>query len=384
MTLDYLFFYAEANIVCIIIFVILLWHDRRYRTRQEKQIWFDRTVIAHILYFISDIGWAAVISGDLPRTRALVIIFNFLNFILLSLIAYGWFMYMAASENMILGKTWKQRRMIRLPMEICTAVLVIAFIIAPRFWVNDAGELNPWYYPLLLTAPLIYIIASFIISMINARKAENRETKRLYILIGVYPLSVVFFGLLQLIALNAPLFCFGCTIMMLFFYIQSMQTLISVDALTRLNNRGQIERYMKQVRYRENLPVYAAMLDIDHFKKINDTFGHAEGDRALVLVAEAMRQTAEKSGENMFIGRYGGDEFTMIVQSGKEGIMEETTAKLREAAHKKQEENHLLYNLDLSIGYDRLRDGADTMEDCLNRADERLYENKRAAGTDRR
>lgn len=384
MTLDYLFFYAEANIVCIIIFVILLWHDRRYRTRQEKQIWFDRTVIAHILYFISDIGWAAVISGDLPRTRALVIIFNFLNFILLSLIAYGWFMYMAASENMILGKTWKQRRMIRLPMEICTAVLVIAFIIAPRFWVNDAGELNPWYYPLLLTAPLIYIIASFIISMINARKAENRETKRLYILIGVYPLSVVFFGLLQLIALNAPLFCFGCTIMMLFFYIQSMQTLISVDALTRLNNRGQIERYMKQVRYRENLPVYAAMLDIDHFKKINDTFGHAEGDRALVLVAEAMRQTAEKSGENMFIGRYGGDEFTMIVQSGKEGIMEETTAKLREAAHKKQEENYLLYNLDLSIGYDRLRDGADTMEDCLNRADERLYENKRAAGTDRR
>jgi diguanylate cyclase (GGDEF)-like protein len=325
-----------------------------------------------------------VISGDLPRTRALVIIFNFLNFILLSLIAYGWFMYMAASENMILGKTWKQRRLVRLPMEICTAILVITYIIAPRFWVNDAGELNFWYYPLLLTAPLIYIISSFVCSMINAKKAENRETKRLYILIGVYPLSVVFFGLLQLIALNAPLFCFGCTIMMLFFYIQSMQTLISVDALTRLNNRGQIERYMKQVRYRENLPVYAAMIDIDHFKKINDTFGHAEGDRALVLVAEAMRQTAEKSGENVFIGRYGGDEFTMIVQSAKEGIMEEITDRLREAAHHRQEENHLFYNLDLSIGYDRLRGGEDTMDACLNRADEKLYENKRAAGTDRR
>jgi diguanylate cyclase (GGDEF)-like protein len=141
---------------------------------------------------------------------------------------------------------------------------------------------------------------------------------------------------------------------------------------------------MKQVRYRENLPVYAAMIDIDHFKKINDTFGHAEGDRALVLVAEAMRQTAEKSGENVFIGRYGGDEFTMIVQSAKEGIMEEITDRLREAAHHRQEENHLFYNLDLSIGYDRLRGGEDTMDACLNRADEKLYENKRAAGTDRR
>ena len=384
MTLDYFFFYTEANIVCIVIFAILLRHERLYSTRQEKQIWFNRTMIAHILYFLSDIGWAAVISGNLPRTRALVILFNFLNFVLLSTISYGWFMYMAASEDMILGKTWKQRRLLCLPMMISITVIVVAFIAAPRVWVNDAGELNTWYYPLMLAAPLIYIIGSAVISLINAKKADTREKKQLYRLIGLYPLSVVFFGLLQLIALNAPLFCFGCTVMMLYFFIQSMQSQISLDALTKLNNRGQIERYMKQVRYRENLPVYAAMIDIDHFKKINDTFGHAEGDRALILMAEAMKQTSERIGENAFIGRYGGDEFTMIVQSAKEGIMEQVTDWLRDFAHQKQEENHLRYALDVSIGYDLLRDGKDTMEACLKRADKKLYENKRAAGTDRR
>ncbi len=384
MTLDYFFFYTEANIVCIVIFAILLRHEQLYSTRQEKQIWFNRTMIAHILYFLSDIGWAAVISGNLPRTRALVILFNFLNFVLLSVISYGWFMYMAASEDMILGKTWKQRRLLCLPMMISITVIVVAFIAAPRFWVNDAGELNTWYYPLMLAAPLIYIIGSAVISLINAIKADTREKKQLYRLIGLYPLSVVFFGLLQLIALNAPLFCFGCTVMMLYFFIQSMQSQISLDALTKLNNRGQIERYMKQVRYRENLPVYAAMIDIDHFKKINDTFGHAEGDRALILMAEAMKQTSERIGENAFIGRYGGDEFTMIVQSAKEGIMEQVTDWLRDFAHQKQEENHLRYALDVSIGYDLLRDGKDTMEACLKRADKKLYENKRAAGTDRR
>ena len=384
MTLDYFFFYTEANIVCIVIFAILLRHERLYSTRQEKQIWFNRTMIAHILYFLSDIGWAAVISGNLPRTRALVILFNFLNFVLLSMISYGWFMYMAASEDMILGKTWKQRRLLCLPMMISITVIVVAFIAAPRFWVNDAGELNTWYYPLMLAAPLIYIIGSAVISLINAKKADTREKKQLYRLIGLYPLSVVFFGLLQLIALNAPLFCFGCTVMMLYFFIQSMQSQISLDALTKLNNRGQIERYMKQVRYRENLPVYAAMIDIDHFKKINDTFGHAEGDRALILMAEAMKQTSERIGENAFIGRYGGDEFTMIVQSAKEGIMEQVADWLRDFAHQKQEENHLRYALDVSIGYDLLRDGKDTMEACLKRADKKLYENKRAAGTDRR
>ena len=381
MTPDYFLFYAEANIVCIVIFLLLLWHDRHYSTRQEKQIWFDRTMMAHILYFLSDIGWAAVIGGQLARTRFLVVLFNFLNFILMSLIAYGWFMYTAAAEDMILGKTWKQRRLFRLPILIAAAVMIGAYIAAPRFWVSDTGELNSWYYPMMLAAPVLYILASTVISMVNVRKADSREKKKLYCLIGLYPLAVVVSGLLQLSLLDAPLFCFGCTIMMLYFYIQSLQALISVDPLTRLNNRGQIERYMRQVKYRENLPVYAAMIDIDHFKKINDSFGHAEGDRALVLMAEAMKQTIDKIGDTAFIGRYGGDEFTMIVQSAKEDIMEQVTIWLREAARRKQEENQLLYRLDVSIGYDRLGDAPDTMEACLNRADEKLYENKRAAGT---
>ena len=383
MTLDYLFFYAEANIVCIAIFAILLWHDHLYSTRQEKQIWFDRTMIAHIFYFLSDIGWAAVLSGYLPRTRFLVILFNFLNFIFLSLIAYGWFMYAAASEDMILDRSWKQRRMLRLPIWIGVGGMVIAFTAAPRFWVSNAGELNLWYYPLMLIVPVLYIFAASILSIINARKADSREKKRLYLLISLYPLSVVFFGMLQLTALNAPLFCFGCTLMMLYFYIQSQQALISVDALTRLNNRGQIERYMKQIRYRENIPTYAAMIDIDHFKKINDTFGHAEGDRALILVAEALKQTIEKIGDNAFIGRYGGDEFTMIVRSEKEGIMDKAIEWLRGFARKKQEDNSLLYKLEISVGYDMLQGAEDTMDACLKRADEKLYENKRAAGTAR-
>ena len=384
MGAEYFFSYVEASVVCIAIFLILLWHDLKYRTRQEKQIWFDRTVLAHILYFISDMGWAAVLSGQLQRTRGLVIVFNFLNFILLSMIAYGWFMYMAASENMNLGRTRNQRRLLRLPIYIATAVMVIAFAVSPKFWVSDSGELNSLYYPLMLAAPLVYILLSFIFSMINARKAESKDDKILYRLIGLYPLAVVVFGIIQLAAVNAPLFCFGCTVMMLYFYIRSMQTMISVDTLTRMNNRGQIERYMAQVKYRENLPAYAAMIDIDHFKKINDSFGHAEGDRALILTADALKQTMGRIPGSAFIGRYGGDEFTVIVQSAEKNIMEQVTEWLREAVREKQRENNLLYNLEISIGYDVLQGGGDTIAACRKRADEKLYEDKKRNGTLRR
>ena len=376
---DYFFFYTEANIVCIIIFLFLLVHDKLYNTRQEKQIWYDRTVIAHILYFLSDIGWAAVLSGQLPRTRLLVITFNFLNFILLGLIAYGWFMYMAASENMLIGKTRKQRLLLELPLFISFAAMVIAYIVDPFFWVSETGELSFWYYPMMLAAPLLYIFASAVISFVNAAKVEARDRKVRYLLIGMYPLSVVFFGLLQLIALDAPLFCFGCTIMMLFFYIQSMQGQISADSLTGLNNRRHLDRYLRMVRYREQNRSWAVMIDIDHFKQINDTYGHTEGDRALILVAETLKKSCEKIRSSVFPGRYGGDEFTMIIESAEEETLEALRDNLRETLRKKQEENHLLYNLQISMGYDCLQGPEDTMEACLVRADEKLYQDKRRA-----
>ena len=61
MHLDYSFFYAEASIVCILILGILLLHSRKYSSRQEKQIWFDRAVIAFMLYFAADIFWSAIL-----------------------------------------------------------------------------------------------------------------------------------------------------------------------------------------------------------------------------------------------------------------------------------------------------------------------------------
>ena len=159
----------------------------------------------------------------------------------------------------------------------------------------------------------------------------------------------------------------------------NMQTLVSVDSLTRLNNRGQIDRFMEQTRFKENVKVCAMMIDIDHFKQINDTWGHAEGDKALILVSDTLKQTAERMESQVFIGRYGGDEFTVFIQStsageGPEQMAEAIRAELRE----KQAENKLPYELNVSIGWDVLQEKNDSLEACLARADQKLYEIKRA------
>ena len=375
---DYFFFYTEANIVCILILLILLVNDRLHNTRQEKQIRFNWTVVAHIGYFISDIGWAAVLSGNLPRTRLLVGLFNFTNLVMMHLLAFEWFLYMAASENMDFRKSRRRRNLCRTPMIVSVLVMVVAYVIAPEFWISKDGELNSLYYLMLILMPVLYMIAAFVISLRNARKTRSRENKKLYLLIGIYPLAVVVSGLIQTIFLDAPLFCFGCTIMLLFFYIENMQTLVSVDSLTRLNNRGQINRYMDQIVYRDSVRNTAMMIDIDRFKEINDTYGHGEGDRALVLMAQALRESVEGIDAPVFIGRYGGDEFTVFVQHAEgDGLPEEIISRIRALLETKQQQHKLPYDLMISVGYEDLKDKNDSMDACVIRADEKLYEDKK-------
>lgn len=89
----------------------------------------------------------------------------------------------------------------------------------------------------------------------------------------------------------------------------------SMDALTGLNNRRQFELRLKQetaVAKRKKQPLCCMMLDVDYFKKINDTYGHAVGDYALKELAKIITDTLR---EYDFAARYGGEEFCILLPS---------------------------------------------------------------------
>ena len=378
MGFDYFVFYTEASLVCVIILTMILITDRMFHTKQEKQIWFSRAIFAFILYFISDACWAAMLSGMFPKIRFFAVLFNYTNYILLSLMGYGLFAFIAVSGKMSFFNSIRNRRLCFIPVVVSVLFISIAYVTNPLFWINENNELNALYFPLMIAVPSLYLIAGFIISVAYALRSELREEKRRYLVIGSVPFGVMAFGMIQVVALNAPTFCFGCTIMWLWFYIQNTKALISVDDLTHLNNRGQINRYLEQIRYSEDSRVIILMIDIDRFKGINDRYGHAEGDRALVIVSDALRQTCAKINASVFLGRYGGDEFTIIIQNPKdEDHTERLITLLRNNLAEKRQENSLPYELDVSIGYDEVTDGNDSVYACMNRADEKLYIDKR-------
>jgi diguanylate cyclase (GGDEF)-like protein len=93
----------------------------------------------------------------------------------------------------------------------------------------------------------------------------------------------------------------------------ALQRMTQIDPLTEVANRRHLtermeEEYLRSRRYER--PLSVGMLDIDHFKKLNDTYGHPAGDHALIEVSKIIKQTLRC---HDFVARYGGEEFVMLL-----------------------------------------------------------------------
>ena len=124
---DYFIYYAESTLICLIIFCMMLVRDLFKVDKQEKQIKYDHALIAFMLYFASDLFWAAVISGVIPKTRFTVSCANFLNAVLMGGITYAWLRYVMAAENTDLGCTTED---VRLPSLICFTRMILFFVLS--------------------------------------------------------------------------------------------------------------------------------------------------------------------------------------------------------------------------------------------------------------
>ena len=347
--------------------------------KQEKQIKYDHALIAFMLYFVSDALWAAVIAGMLPRNRFIVVTTNFLNCILMAAITYRWLIYVMAVEQIPKRDKPLTRFVILIPFLLSTAALIFTFLFAPDLLLSSDLELQPLYSVFLIAVPIIYIVAILGYAMKRAIAAESLIERRNHLLVGLFPLLVVFGGLAQVIVMSeTPIFCFSSTILMLIFYIGSMKTQISTDPLTGLNNRGQLANYVAQKSniHHENRLTIVIMLDINDFKLINDTYGHAEGDRALILVSNALKEVVRNHSIPMFLARYGGDEFILVAHPTSESEIDAIICEIRERIEARCRMEGTPYTISIGAGYDKLAGETDTFQKCMQRADEKLYEDK--------
>jgi len=146
------------------------------------------------------------------------------------------------------------------------------------------------------------------------------------------------------------------------------------DALTGLYNRRYMEQvqthlFARAVRYREQLHVL--MLDIDHFKKVNDKLGHGVGDEVLKGVSASIQSFVRASD---VVARYGGEEFIVFLVQSNAELTQFIANRIRDGIASLRFDD-VPWTITISIGVAGIQDG-DTVESLVERSDRFLYASK--------
>lgn len=159
--------------------------------------------------------------------------------------------------------------------------------------------------------------------------------------------------------------------------VKSIEEASYSDPLTKSYNRLYLEKYSKMIpaKLQKFINFGVLMLDIDHFKRVNDTYGHNVGDAGIVMLTETIKKIIKPS-DKLF--RYGGEEFVVILEGYDDTETARTAEKIRNAfaIAKKCSLMELHFQKSVSIGYSLMPDFSNDIWECINQADLALYEAK--------
>lgn len=149
------------------------------------------------------------------------------------------------------------------------------------------------------------------------------------------------------------------------------------DVLTFLPNRRKIivdlqEEVIRATRY--GTPLSISIVDIDHFKNVNDTHGHATGDDVLRTIAARLREQIRHPDT---LGRYGGEEFLIVLPNSElKAALEQASRLCQHVRSMYIESNSHTLSVTISIGVAQLKIAGENWEQLLHRADVAMYQAK--------
>jgi diguanylate cyclase (GGDEF)-like protein len=159
-----------------------------------------------------------------------------------------------------------------------------------------------------------------------------------------------------------------------------LQDQVAHDGLTGLHNRRYLEESLDRERSRarrNNQPFGVMMIDIDNFKRFNDTLGHAAGDAVLRAIGQHMLSAAR--GEDI-VSRYGGEEFVLVMAPATQGAVWERAEKLRRGVQdlEIEYEGRRVGPITISVGIGIFPDHGESGQEVVRAADDALYQAKRS------
>lgn len=294
------------------------------------------------------------------------------------IMAFQWFIY--STEFTRTKKLYNTEN--RMSFLIPLVVLIILTVLSPfakiLFEINPGTNTIEQGYLSVFLYILPYIFVAFAAVQLLIAFVYDTETKTdlsfetVVLFIAIPILALISNIIMKSFHSMAP--AFSCV--MIFIYFDFQVGHVSTDGLTGLNNKRQYLHYITSAMQEPQSPLklYLLIADVDYFKDINDKFGHAEGDKALVEIAGILKKVCASSGGS-FLARYGGDEFVIVFKARFADEIEDFKNDILKAIKERNEATGVRYKLSMSIGYAKYEFG-ETLDTFTEHADEMLYYEK--------
>ena len=372
--------YISFNVFSIIILLMLFYRicsDVDKRMSQVMLAWF---VLASLILCASDVIWG-IFEYDIGWKTWPILSFlvNAIYHIFTCVVSYLWFLYSESEQDSRIVKSKAGLVLSMLPLIVVIGLVVGSNANRFVFYIDGNGVYHRGkYYLVLIIVSLSYIMLTSVKALVKSFMKKNYLSKRHFRSISKFAMYPCIAGILQVLFVGSPLLSAGIAMAVLRVYINSREQLISIDPMTQLNNRKQMERFLdaKMNTKSDNKELFVFILDLDYFKQINDKYGHVEGDQAIITAANTIREIV--NGTDYFACRYGGDEFVIVCETDKDFKPKDFLNKINDRLAKNAEKSGKEYTLKFSVGYKRYSPEYQDVPSFIAAADEGLYTIKKS------
>ncbi|MEG1204899.1 MAG: diguanylate cyclase [Angelakisella sp.] len=377
----HIIYYVETNLICIaILFLIQSQLHKRSEKFSAEMIVFQQLIWTTIILCASDMVAGTFRGKMVFGARAIIEISNLVFFEALAIISYLWMIYVNTRLNFISDINNKKRIMWSIPVILFT-VVCISNPWTHIFFSIDANNLYSrgigiifhwivtWLYLIIPTVQTIWVIS----------REKNKQRRQEIVPLLYFVIPPFFASTIQMFFYGVTSSQVGVTFSILIIFLVMQRSQIMTDALTGLNNRHGLANYL-QSNFSCNLEldIFVLMLDLNGFKQINDKLGHIIGDRALKDAADALKQACKSLSERLFLCRFGGDEFVIIIHDSSQDKVEHLKEHIQKEFEKKNLSSGNSYILDTSIGIAKGRcSDSEDVEQLLHIADDAMYNYKK-------
>lgn len=236
------------------------------------------------------------------------------------------------------------------------------------------SETNHYYRAQGFLIPWIVAYGYMIWGGMRSYRYRRKADRHIFLPVMMFLIPTFLGSMIQLCCYGISLIWAAVTLGLNLIYLNLQSEQVYIDPLTKLYNRNYLMHYMDRMvdKIRKHIPLSGLMLDINNFKEINDTQGHADGDQVLRILGKILLHAA---GEHMVI-RYGGDEFIILV----EGEGSEAIDHIRQKVHQELESYNASHpdQPPISVSSGTAVCSQDNLTQFFHELDSRMYDEKRA------